>query len=461
MRSWLFFTGILLLLLSCNKAEFLDKKPQTSLLVPTTLKDFEKLLDANEMNISGIMGELSADDYYYPDEESWQAILNQEERNAYIWAKRIYVGQEVVTDWGSLYRQVLYANITLEGLEKLTPGMDEKNDYDRIKGWALFIRGHAFYNLAQVYAPVYEKDKAASQLGIPLRLESDVTVKSVRPTVQETYRQLLADLEQAVALLPERTPGTDRNRPYKAAAKALLARIYLNMREYDKAYEYATDVLETNNTVLNYQNLSTASFTPFVINTNTEVLYSCKHYGSASLSMYSVLLASNTLVDSTLYKMYNVNDLRRSLLFGLSFVHEKQGIKGSYEGNLQPFTGLAIDETILIKAECQIRNGSYVDGITTLNDLLKTRWKKDLYVPYTASSKEQALRIVLDERRKELPFRGIRWQDLRRLNAEGANITPKRVINGVEYVLPPNSPLYVLPIPDNEINFTGMQQNVR
>ncbi|SIO14138.1 RagB/SusD family nutrient uptake outer membrane protein [Chitinophaga niabensis] len=461
MRSWIFFTGILLLLLSCNKAEFLDKKPQTSLLVPTQLKDFEKLLDGNDMSVSGILGEISAGDFYFPDDESWEAIPNQEERNAYIWAKRIYAGQESLTDWSTLYKQVLYANITLEGLDKLKPSADEQYDFDRIKGWALFIRGHAFYNLAQTYAPVYDKDKAALQSGIPLRLESDVTVRSTRASVQATYKQLLADLEQATTLLPEKIPGTDRNRPYKAAAKALLARVYLNMREYDKAYEYAEDVLKTQHTLLDYATISTASFTPFNINTNTEVLYSCKHYVSASLSIYSLLLASNTLVDSTLYKMYGTNDLRKSILFGLSFVHEKPGIKGSYEGNLQPFTGLAIDETILIKAECQIRSGNYGDGITTLNDLLKTRWKKDTYVPYTANNQDEALRIVLDERRKELPFRGIRWQDLRRLNAGGANITLKRLVKGVEYELTPNSPRYTMPIPDTEILLSGLEQNAR
>jgi len=32
-------------LLSCNKKKFLDEKPSTDLFVPTTLNDFQELLD--------------------------------------------------------------------------------------------------------------------------------------------------------------------------------------------------------------------------------------------------------------------------------------------------------------------------------------------------------------------------------------------------------------------------------
>jgi hypothetical protein len=87
--------------------------------------------------------------------------------------------------------------------------------------------------------------------------------------------------------------------------------------------------------------------------------------------------------------------------------------------------------------------------------------KTGFFVPFTANNTSEALNLVLQERRKETPFRGLRWIDLRRLNNEGANITLTRKVKGQVYTLPPNDPRYVLPIPPDVINLTGIVQNER
>jgi hypothetical protein len=91
-----------------------------------------------------------------------------------------------------------------------------------------------------------------------------------------------------------------------------------------------------------------------------------------------------------------------------------------------------------------------------------TRWAKGTFIPFTASSSDDALIQILNERRKELLYRGLRWTDLRRLNKDPRfAITLKRIINGVSYTLPPNDNRYAWPIPDNEIALTNMPQNER
>lgn len=75
-------------------------------------------------------------------------------------------------------------------------------------------------------------------------------------------------------------------------------------------------------------------------------------------------------------------------------------------------------------------------------------------MPLTASDEEAALELILNERRKELPFRGLRWSDLRRLNKEGYNITLQRKLDK-NYILPPNDRRYVLPIPHTVLNLNG------
>jgi hypothetical protein len=80
---------------------------------------------------------------------------------------------------------------------------------------------------------------------------------------------------------------------------------------------------------------------------------------------------------------------------------------------------------------------------------------------YTFNTPQEAFDTVLSERRKELPFRGVRWSDLRRLNKESANITLIRKINGAVDTLAPNSKLYALPIPPDVLLLSGISNNPR
>lgn len=74
----------------------------------------------------------------------------------------------------------------------------------------------------------------------------------------------------------------------------------------------------------------------------------------------------------------------------------------------------------------------------------------------------EVLRLVLNERRKELAFRGIRWSDLRRLNKdERFAVTLSRTLNGQTYQLSPNDKRYVIPIDEQEIRLSGIEQNER
>jgi hypothetical protein len=122
----------------------------------------------------------------------------------------------------------------------------------------------------------------------------------------------------------------------------------------------------------------------------------------------------------------------------------------------------------LIRAECLARGGDKTAAMNDLNTLLRARWAKDpitgasLYVDQTAIDADNALRIILNERRKELVLRATRWIDLRRLNQDPRfAITLTRNIAGQIYTLPPNDKKYVYPIPDNEIRLSGLQQNPR
>jgi hypothetical protein len=331
--------------------------------------------------------------------------------------------------------------------------------WNTLKGAALFTRAFAFYNLAQLFAPAYSTVSAGTDLGIPLRLSSDINAVSVRSTVQQTYDRILNDLHGAEALLPSIVPYANRNRPSRPAAQALLARVYLSQRNYPLATSSANSCLQNfPNSLFYYDSLDIT--VPYPISQlNSETLYqgTFLNYTQALVGLFY----PQCVIDSTLYRSYDSNDLRRSFFYKTTSAGSPF-LRGSYNGGVYPFGGLASDEVYLIRAEGRARAGDVSGAMDDLNTLLKTRWKTGTFKDFTASSAKEALDTVLLERRKELAFRGLRWTDLRRLNKEGADITFTRNLNGKYYYLRPGDSLfYTLPIPPDVIAISHMAQNVR
>ena len=434
---------------ACSES-FLDIKPDKKLVVPSTLDDMQALLDYFDVHNSNLpgMGELSSDDYYILYDR-WNTLSLPYMKNGYVWAREIWEGSSSI-DWNNRYKQIFYANYVLEGLEKTERG-DDPDYYDRLKGTALFHRAHAFYQLAQEFCAPYDKSTSNDGYGLPLRLTSDLNVHTDRATVKQTYERIVADLLEALKLLPENDPY--KTRPVKAAANALLSRIYLTMQEYDKALTYAETVLGADYELIDFNSLKTSAAFPMG-QFNSEVIF------HSQMTRYTPLANSRLIMDSTLYRSYAGDDIRKASWF--TTVSGGYTFKGSYCGSLQLFNGLSIDECYLAKAECLARKGSIAEAISTLNKLLITRYKTGSYTPVNVTDQQEALAIILKERRKELLFRGIRWMDLRRLNLEASTaVTIYRNLNGTTYKLEPNSPNYTLPIADDVIQLSNIPQNIR
>lgn len=454
---YLLCIAIISCLFACRKDELLDKKPSTDIVVPSTLEDFLALLDNDPiMNETPVLGDVSADNYYLLS--SFWTGLNVKERNAYVWSQDIYQGQINIPDWNIPYQQVFYANVVLDGLSKITVTPTNEQLFGMVKGGAHFARGLAFYHLAQLFAPAYDNASATSDPGIPLRLTPGIDEVSVRASVQQTYDQIIADVKEACRLLPASVATNNRNRPCKPAAFLLMARTYLSMRMYDKAGLYADSSLQLYNELMDYNSLSTTS--PFPISrANTEIMYQARLYSGTAVM--KAVTATSCIIDSTLYKSYAPDDLRKVIFYG-SNISGLPIAKGSYTGSTYDFSGLATDEAYVTRAECLARAGNTTAALNDLNTLLRKRWKSGVpFVPLTASTSAEAITVALSERRKELPFRGIRWADIRRLNKEGANIILARFVNSQPYTLPPGDKRYVLPIPPDVIALSGIPQNPR
>jgi len=433
----------------CQKG-FLDVRPNESLIVPTSLNDFQQLLsNETRFNITPCIGEIGCDDYYTTGANLLSAF-NPVERNGYFWAQDPYQGQGL-SDWDIPYNQVFYANVVLSGVASLHPDPPSMAQYDQVRGTALFDRAFAFYNLSINFCAPFHPDSAASEPGIPLRLSPDPNLKAGRGDLAQDYKQVIADLNAAIPLLPLNNPVKDF--PCKGAAYGLLARAYLDMQQYSQAGAYADSCLQLDPGLMDYNQLSLGSTYPFP-KYNEEVLFESELYN------YGLFYSTLTRVDTTLYASYAPNDLRRKGFFVVRAGN--LNFKGTYSGVHTRFGGIATDEIYLIRAECEARQGNTASALRDLNTLLENRYATGTFIPDTASTPDQALSLVLAERRKELPFRGLRWNDLRRLNQDPRFATMlERIVNGQVYTLAPNDPRYTWPIPSDEIQASGIAQNPR
>jgi tetratricopeptide (TPR) repeat protein len=446
---------LVICLTSCKK-EWLDVKPDISLVVPTSISDYQALLDNSSLMNTSLAGlGTISDDNFYLTAASFKALTLQE-RSAYTWADtQDFYGGNSSSDWLNAYNRILRTNIVLDGLEKINLSQSSLQDFNQAKGGALFLRSLYHFSIAQVYCSSYNNSNLKSP-GIPLKLTSNVNLSSSRGTVEDTYQQILKDAKASIQLLPEKTTFTTR--PSKAAAYGLVARIYLSMEEYDKSALYADSCLRLKSNLLDYSKLSPTAANPFP-RFNDEVIF------HITLGNFLVFRTTYLIVDPSLLSSYSADDLRKSLFF--ITVSGNSSFKGSYDGSLLFFGGIATDEIYLIRAECNARLGKINEALQDLNVLLKTRWRKDIngnstYTDQTNLSKQDCLSLILKERRKQLCFRGLRWTDLRRLNRDvNFATTITRNIEGKIYTLLPNSLRYNLPIEDKEVTLGGLEQNIR
>lgn len=368
--SYILFT--LLIISGCDKADFLDTKPSSSILEPKTISDFQQLLEDNAftMNYTGALAQMGADDYYVSDADYETATIT--ERNSYIWAKDIYGGEVAIPDWDKLYKQVFTANVVLDGLSNNK--LDETSDGLYLKGWALFCRAYAFYDLTRTFCKPYDEMTASTDLGIPLRLSSNIDYLEQRASLKETFDQIFSDLIISEDLLPSERSSSNFNRPTKIAVFALLSRIYLDMRRYEEAEIYADKCLELYDNLIDYNSANVTAVTPFS-NTNDELIFFSRQV--LSYSTFTINTASTkSKISPELLNLYQEGDLRKALYYRVlsdGTYGKKRGYNGP--GNYH-FTGLATDEIYLIKAECLARKNQTELAMEWLNKLLIMRYDR-------------------------------------------------------------------------------------
>lgn len=433
----------------CSK-EWLEEKQDIKLIVPTTLSDLDLLMNTSVFARDGRGSMEGSCDDFEVTLERYNSLWYDFSRKLLTWTVDEFPklgGADYEEEWDYAYKQIQTCNVTLKALSKIARTESNRSLYDRIKGTALYHRSRAFLNLAMTFCKYYDPSTANEDLGIPLKLDDDINESIFRSTLKQTYLQITEDLITSSTLLPNNaiSPTHITN----AGAFALLARTYLYMSDYPKASEAAENSLKLYNLLDDYNSLNATDSYPLSSK-------SIEMHIQIQMTVNFETTGANSIIPDDLYALYEENDLRKTLYFKL------QNGQRVWRGSLLPneMSGTATNEVFLVAAECAARLNNKDIAMELLNNLLKTRFKTGTFKPIKANSDIEALDVILLERRKELLKRGLRFQDLKRLNKEPRYAkTLTRIVGNDIYTLPPNDKRYILPIPQYIINYSGIKQN--
>ncbi len=339
----------------------------------------------------------------------------------------------------------------------------------RLKSEARALRAYNHFFLVNVFAKHYDAATAATDNGIYLRIEPELSYKPVQATVAQVYQAIEDDINAAIPNLAEEP----QNHLHfsKAAGYALKAKIHLFKKEFDKAKEAALASYNLNHAMVDmiayYNSNPTDPTKRYRVDLSEKENLYFASIGNATASPSPL----NQLISKELVDIYNENgnqDVRLLAFFGRSAQGATQLATDDGFGPLgyiisTPMmyayntAGLRTTDVMLILAECYAREGNYTEMSKYLNEVRSKRIIGYTNVNETPASKVDAVNLVIKERRKELPLGYNRWWDMRRLNSEPEfQRTYKRTIPAnsaspnntqKEYSLEPDSYLYVCPFP--------------
>lgn len=163
---------------------------------------------------------LSDDATYSGSDDDVQAFARMESYNFPADNTRI------LDRWQTLFRGVNKANQAIDGISKMEAGLFKTQNKNRLLGEVLFLRAYYYHELVIAFGDV------------PLMIKTP-TIKDkklTRTPVDQVYAQIEKDLIDAVRLLPAKSTlkmADDAGRITKAAANAMLSRVYLYQKKYD------------------------------------------------------------------------------------------------------------------------------------------------------------------------------------------------------------------------------------
>lgn len=221
-------------LASCN--DYLDKLPDDRAELNTIEKVKSLLVSAYPAGSTNLIMEVSSDNvtdngYSYNTSVLMEQLYNFEDV------------KEEGTDspqhiWNAFYSAIGVCNQALAALDQLGAG----NTPERAE--ALMCRAYSMFTLANTFCMSWNPDMADKYLGLPYPTKPQTTIHEnyVRGTLRQLYANIDKDIEAALPYISDNYV-TPKYHFTRKAAYAIAARFNLFYMKYDKAIQYANEVL--------------------------------------------------------------------------------------------------------------------------------------------------------------------------------------------------------------------------
>ena len=473
------FSGIFLT--SCKK-EYLEKVPTSSVSPETVFATTENAYAA----INGMHRQLYRQWYSRQSEGGQSAnmiymdVLGEDYvmtaagngwfNSEYKWLEHRSANTFIVRfNYGFYYSFIGNANQIIGNIDKAEGPVADKNF---LKAQALTYRAWSYYQMVQLYGERYVKGGDNSGMGVSLVLET-ITEAVPRNSVEEVYKQINVDLDEAIKLFATATKRPDISHLNINVAKGIKARVALTQQNYDEAAQMAKEARQ------GFTLMSQAEYMEgFSDYTNKEWMWGIHHRDDQPTYFYSFFAylgnfsSTNTrgnpkAINSLLYNKISATDIRKKLWdptgANPDFPRVANGVRRPYMtrkfmlSNPSNSNGdlafMRAAEMYLIEAEALARTpGKSAQAAAALFDLAKARDKE-----YTLSTNtgNDLIEEILIQRRVELWGEGFRFYDLKRLNLPldrtGANHNGTLAGKLTE---PAGTKNWIFLIPQAEIDYT-------
>ena len=431
-----------LFLFACN--DFLEEKPsKTTSLVPETTGHLESLLnDYSSFYLEeNSTASFSSDDFglYRELYEAQNSVYNISTVEFATWDMEYLPAASRDAFWTTEYKKIFTANMILDYLPEVK---GDESTKALLRAEAHLIRAYSMWVLANTYCLPYS-DINKQEPGLVLKLSTNFEESMKRASLEKTYDQIEKDLQEALKINVDLTMVNGKYKIWRAslpAVHAFAARYYLFMNNYNEALKYADLALKKHADLVDYNTemrYSTQKRTVIINGQEVEIKYPHTFDNQNDMNdklgwkeFYYFRMLNNSFwwygPSKELLASYDHQyDLRYKYHFVLNYSYDMGVISPAYEWPGYVFffkdripSGPTVAEMILIKAECQAREGDYTAAMNTVNLLRAKRMSNDAprtVINLSAESPKEAISQILAERRREMPFT-MRWFDIRRFN---------------------------------------------
>lgn len=478
---------------SCDS--YLDIEPKGQALLNTT-EDYLGLLEDVSPNYD------ISDSWYMCNEASWRQLEELKSYTypmksvGYFWDESFDRANYTIESslYNDCYNRITKYNALIDGI-----GEAKGSDEDKTLGMAQakLMRAYNYFFLVNTFAKPYDPATAYQTSGIIVRerMFSSIEDEGVQQSVGYTYDFIQKDIDEAIDGLPHNATNTFR--PDRTLGLAFKAKVQLFRRQYDACIKSCGQALEeaaaaghklwNMNTEYNQYapSLKQMGYPEYAIdqpqyagmNDMVETIWKNRvTHGYNDPEQLIYLFCTNQGDPYPMYVTKPVLDLfgssvdERNIDLRYRFCIRYKAMHATAPEGDQDFAtlsvkwnpcGMRLSEVYLMLAECYARKGG-ADNINKAMEYLETlrscRLVKGKYAHLSATDEATALRLVREERKRELFLTCNGFFDMRRFMTE-FHESESKVVEGKTYTITPESHLLTFPFPLKAMQTSNLVQN--